>query len=139
VAAGAGFLLLLGLLAAMYLAKERAIRARRTGGLMSRTPSLEVLDRYQLTALQVGFLLLTIGVGFGLLLMGIAAADGGNRDLLAYATIAVWGLLGWVLFLRLWRGWRGHRMAALSGWLVVGLLVAVVVAFEVTALRHGGN
>lgn len=133
----AGFLLLLGLLALLYVAKEQALTRDPTGW-SRRLPNLELLDRGQVRSMQVGFLLLTLGMTFGLVLWFSVPAPSARADFLAAATFAVWVLLGGLLYLRLWRQWRGHRLAVLSSLIVGGLLVAIVATFGVDSLRHGG-
>lgn len=123
--AATGFLLCLGAIAALYLLKERALR-RDPAGLARRLPSLDNLDRFQLRSLQAGFVLLTIGVAFGLQLLTTSQR---GPDALSLATLAVWLIIGATLYLRLWRGWRGHRLAVFSGSIIAGLSVIIIIGF----------
>ncbi len=136
VTSAAGFLAALGIMAALYLVKEKGLRDNPTGWSL-RLPGLGALDRIQLRSLQASFVLLTIGAGLGalMILSGVSASAG--SDILAVVTAVIWCVLASMLYLRLWRGWRGHSLAVFSGISVIVLLATVFISFGSRILDHG--
>lgn len=133
--AATGFLVCLAGLAILYVVKEKALR-RDPSGLARRLPSLDNLDRFQLRSLQAGFVLLSIGVAFGFQLWLFAAAGRPSIDILAVFTLVVWAVFAVTLYLRLWRGWRGHRLAMLT---TVVVLLMIVVGAAALGLHGTGR
>lgn len=122
------------LFAAFYLLKERALRSHARSRIL---PRLEALDRTQQNALSAGFVLLTIGMSFGVVVMARSAAAAAS-PLLVGTTWFTWFALAGLLWLRRRRGWSGHHLA-LSALALVSLLILVVaVSFLGGPLRHGG-
>src|SRR5690606_15475919 len=100
-----------------------------------RLPRLETLDRAQENALTAGFVLLTIGVSFGVVVMARTDAVEAS-PLLVGTTWLTWGALAVVLWLRR-RGWSGHLLALAAVAMVSVLLLVVAVSF-LGPMRHGG-
>ncbi len=107
-----------------YVLQERMLRRKNLGGLFERLPALDVLDRFGLRAVLVGFPLLTLGILSGAFwafrleqaMLGFTASH-------AFAFIA-WTLFAGVLGLRMAAGWRGRRAAYGT---IVGFLCTSVV------------
>jgi ABC-type uncharacterized transport system permease subunit len=105
--AGVAVLALASLVAVAYLAKERALKARRA--LRLPLPSLESLDRIGLLALAIGWPLLTLGVASGVLW----AAEHPDRMVTTHSVLS---LVAWIVYLlpvqrRLLRRRYGHATA----------------------------
>jgi ABC-type transport system involved in cytochrome c biogenesis permease subunit len=122
VAGGAGLL---------YVAHHRRIKAKRgLGGLP--LPPLEALDRVNVVALCVGFLLLTLGVLTGV--MWVRATQGGfwTSDPHASATLVAWAIYAVLLGARFGAG-QGARRSALSA--VAGFAVLLFAVVGVGLLK----
>lgn len=133
VAVAATTLVFGGVFAALYLVKERTLRRPSRG---RRLPRLETLDRVQENALTAGFVLLTIGVSFGVVVMARTDAVEAS-PLLVGTTWLTWAALAVVLWLRR-RGWSGHLLA-LAALTMVSVLLLVVAASFLGPMQHGGR
>lgn len=98
----------------LYLIQDRALKNRRALGLLERLPSLEQCDQIGFRSLVVGFILLTLGIGTGIVI---------NTEV--YQKFWVWGakgtfpVLAWVVFAailaaRTVLGFRGRKSAYLT-------------------------
>jgi ABC-type uncharacterized transport system permease subunit len=126
--ASAGFALLgvAGLAGLLFLAEDRRLKAKRPGGWSRRLPSLEALDRVNLTSLALGFPLLTLGV-----VTGLIWTEGMTGSLWSGGAHATWSALAWVIYLalavaRFGVGWRGREAAACAAAGFAFLLFAVI-------------
>ena len=117
--------LIAGVTGVIYLAQERQLKAKR----VARLPSLEALDRANLWALWIGFILFTLGVLHGLWLarapldqVGLTGRGGpiGWSDPKTVFTLATWGAYAVLLGIRTTALSRGPKVAALS---ILGLLL----------------
>ncbi len=131
---GTGLFVLAGVAGAVYLMEDWRLRHKRWVPTQARMPSLDALDATAFRLLLVGFGLLTLGLITAFLLPPAALDDFRRlRDVFAYAT---WALVGLVLALRSLAGWRGRRaaygtLAALAG------VLAVIVAYVVRVSEGG--
>ncbi len=121
--AGVALLALASVVGAAYLAKERALKARRPRALP--LPSLESLDRVGLLALAVGWPLLTLGVASGVLWAGLHSEQ-------IVTTHSVLSVSAWIAYLfpierRVLRRERGE-----------GAALALVVSFALLAAAYLG-
>jgi ABC-type uncharacterized transport system permease subunit len=133
---GVGLFVVAGASGLLYLLQERRLRDKRAGGVASRLPSLDALDRATHRLLLTGFPLLTFGVVTGAIFsrhFEALAAAALARTLFGYLT---WLLLAGVLVLRRLAGIRGRRAAygTVAGVLCVLL---VVVVYAVRPGSHG--
>jgi len=116
--------------AVAYLVQERRLKEKRLGGVFTRMPPLDALDRAEHRFLLAGFPLLTVGILTGTLwarhVEAGSAADVA-RAVLGYAT---WLVFAGVLLLRAAAGWRGRRAAygTIAGF---GAAVLVLVVYLV--------
>ena len=98
----------------IYLMQERAIKAKRPGGLLSRLPSLQVTDEIGFRSLLIGFPFMTAGLVAGMI---IAQADFGRvdfRDPKILFSLLTWAVYLVLLCTRWTAGWRGRRAAFLA-------------------------
>jgi ABC-type uncharacterized transport system permease subunit len=131
---GLGIFVVAGTAGLLYLLQERRLRDKRAGGVASRLPSLDALDRATYRLLLSGFPLLTLGVVTGAIFSRHLTTSGGAaiaRTLLGFTT---WFLLATMLLLRRLAGVRGRRVAYGA---VVGV-VCVLLVVVVYAVRTGG-
>jgi ABC-type uncharacterized transport system permease subunit len=124
--AGLALLGIAGLAGLLFLAEDRRLKAKRLGGFARRLPSLEALDRVNLTTLALGFPLLTLGV-----VAGVIWTEGTTGRLWAGGAHATWTGIAWAIYLaltvaRFAVGWRGREAAACAAAGFAFLLFAVV-------------
>ena len=98
----------------LFLIQERQVRRKTMGRLFHRLPSLDALDRMNFTAISAGFMLLSLGVVFGLVGVKMALGRWWIADPKTYWTVILWAsyLALWVMRLR--ATLRGRRVALLS-------------------------
>jgi cytochrome c-type biogenesis protein CcsB len=100
--------------AVMYLLQARTLKARRTGPVYYRLPSLETLDRLTYRTLAVGFPFLTIGLVLGALWAGTAWGTLLTYDPLAILSAVAWAIYAATLAGRAAAGLHGRRAAYCS-------------------------
>lgn len=109
----------------IYLLQERALKSKRTDGLLSRLPSLQVTDEIGFRSLLVGFPFMTAGLVAG---MVIAQANFGHvdlRDAKIFLSLLTWAVYLILLYTRWSAGWRGRRAA----YLAAGAFAMAIVAW----------
>lgn len=109
----------------IYLLQERALKSKRTGGLLSRLPSLQVTDEIGFRSLLMGFPFMTAGLVAG---MVIAQANFGHvdlRDAKIFLSLLTWAVYLILLYTRWSAGWRGRRAA----YLAAGAFAMAIVAW----------
>jgi len=113
----------------LYLVQDRALKTKKTLGLLQRLPSLEKCDQIGYRALVVGFVLLTLGIATGIAI---------NTEI--YQRIWVWGakgtfpVLAWVVFAmilvaRTALGFRGRKSAYLT---ITGFALGILTVIGMT-------
>jgi ABC-type transport system involved in cytochrome c biogenesis permease subunit len=113
----------------LYILQDRALKAKKTLGLLQRLPSLEKCDNIGFRALLTGFVLLTIGIG-----TGVIANMEVYRRLWVWEAKGSFALLAWIVFAatltaRTALGFRGRRSAYL---IIAGFVLAVLTAMGIT-------
>lgn len=109
----------------LYLIQERALKAKRPGGLLSRLPALQVTDEIGFRSLLIGFPFMTAGLVAGMI---IAQADFGRvdfRDPKILFSLLTWAVYLVLLCTRWTAGWRGRRAA----YLAAGAFAMAIVAW----------
>ncbi len=109
----------------LYLFQERALKAKKPGGLLSRLPALQVTDEIGFRSLLVGFPFMTAGLAAG---MVIAQASFGRvdfRDAKILLSLLMWAVYLILLYTRWSAGWRGRRAA----YLAAGTFAMAIVAW----------
>jgi len=117
---GYGFFSLAFVAGVMYLIQEHQIKAKLTGGIYRRFPSLNALDTLNYYSLTMGFPMITLGIIFGAVYAQLSLGKYWRWD-----PKEVWSLITWLIYAallhqRLTVGWRGRRAALLS---IAGFLV----------------
>jgi ABC-type uncharacterized transport system permease subunit len=119
VLAGYAALLLTAISAVFYLIQEKRLKKKSSQSLLEKLPPLGTLDDLISNSMGFGFVLITLGLIFGLLWAFIEMGTRwvGNASItLAFLT---WGLCLAMIFMRASAGWRG-RKAALMALVVLG-------------------
>jgi len=98
----------------MYLLMHAQIRSRKFGLVFANLPSLDALDRLNSKAISTGFVMLTIGILTGMIWAEQAWKDASLLDPKILISYLIWMLYGTSIFLRIFRGWQGKRVASLS-------------------------
>lgn len=110
-------------MACLYLLQERALKRKKVGSLLLRLPALTALDEVGQRLLLIGFPLFTLSVITGMLWTRRLPVPEGFRlgHVLSWVTWFDYGIL---IVARYARGWRGRRVAWLT---IFGFLVLVIV------------
>ena len=128
--AGLGLLGISGLAGIFYLLEHRRLKRKRLGGGGVRLPSLEALDRVNVSALVVGFPLLSLG-----LITGSVWLYGASGQLWVWSPHAIWTLVGWGIYagmsLARFAGHQGARQAAAAAVGGFAFLLFAVIGVEV--------
>jgi ABC-type transport system involved in cytochrome c biogenesis permease subunit len=114
---------------AMYLIQYWQLRARRPGRWLSLLPSLDLLERVNLTSVVTGVSALFVGIMTGAVW---AQTAWGGRLLDAKIIVSLLALLIYSLYILLQKrkGWRGPR----SAWVAVGGFAIVLMSYTVVNL-----
>lgn len=124
--AGLALLGVAGLAGTLFLAEDRALKAKRAPAWRGRLPSLEALDRVNAATLATGFPLLSCGV-----IAGMLWTQGETGSLWVGGAHAIWSTLAWAIYAalavaRFGVGWRGREAAACAAAGFAFLLFVVV-------------
>jgi ABC-type uncharacterized transport system permease subunit len=95
----------------MYLIQDGYLKAKHPGGLSSRLPSLEMLDRLNFWALAFGLPLLTQGLITGAIWARYARGSFWIWERTTWPLIIMWGIYTLLFIGRWYLGWRGRRAA----------------------------
>lgn len=98
----------------MYLMMHKQIKSRKFGMIYEKLPSLDGLDRLNKKAVITGFILLTAGILAGTLWAGTAWESQPANNPKVFASFIVWIIYFTSILLRFFRGWQGKRVAYLS-------------------------
>ncbi len=97
----------------IYLLQERSLKSKRSIGMLSRLPSLQVIDNLGYRSLLLGFPFMT----FGLVAGAVVAARFGPvyfADPKIVLSVLMWVVYMVLLYTRWNAGWRGRRAAYLA-------------------------
>ena len=100
---------------AMFLVQNSLLKHKKLGALGRLLPSLNDLDRLNHLGLLWGFPLLTLGLIGGAVYAAFVWGGVWPADPKVIWAFAVWVVYGFLLHQRLAIGWKGSRMAVLSG------------------------
>jgi ABC-type transport system involved in cytochrome c biogenesis permease subunit len=96
----------------LYLIQERAIKAKKLGGLEKIIPNLEILDKINYRLIFLGFPIFTVAIIVGLIkyltLLGFLLDP---KEIWSYLT---WTVYLSIFYLRVKRNWRKKRAAYLT-------------------------
>lgn len=123
-----------------YVLLFRELKTRTPGVFFQRLPSLQMLDRMNMRAVTIGWVLLTVGLAGGALWLRDADVQSANDPRVPMMTmtdpkilmaVITWALYGLQLALRRWAGLTPRRAAWLSavGFVIVLLNFLPVASF----------
>ncbi len=114
--------------ALMYLVLERQLKAKRLGPFSRWLPPLDVLDRVNLVAVTVGFLLYSVGLGLGAVVEYRTFGRWVSGDPKEILSTLTWFSYASLLYVRLLSIDQGRRVAMYSvvgfSWLVFAFVAA---------------
>ena len=108
----------------LYLLQERALKSKKSSGLFSRLPALQVIDDIGYRSLILGFPFMTLGLLAGTV---VAESTYGRMDLLdpkILLSFLMWAVYLLLVYTRLNAGWRGRRAALLASTAFAAAIVA---------------
>jgi ABC-type uncharacterized transport system permease subunit len=109
----------------LYLLQEHSLKSKRSGGMLSRLPALEVIDEIGYRSLLLGFPFMTLGLIAGTVVAQSSYGRVNFLDPKILLSILMWAVYLIMLYTRWSSGWRGRRAA----YLATGAFVAAVVAW----------
>ncbi|MEK7467301.1 MAG: cytochrome c biogenesis protein CcsA [Planctomycetota bacterium] len=118
---------------AIYLLQERLLKHHASGPLVSALPSLEAANAVNSSSVMAGFVLLTVGIAFGLtraVLLDKPFLDDGR----ALGGLVTWLCYGGLVAMRFTRGYHGRSAARMSIW---SFAVAAFTLFGASILGTG--
>jgi ABC-type transport system involved in cytochrome c biogenesis permease subunit len=132
---GLALLALAFIAAALYLLQFRELKSKRFGQVFRLFPPLERLDRLNHVSLVAGFPALTLGV---LLAIGYAVRYAGGMHVdpaqIVWGSFT-WVVLGWEVWVRVFRHWAGRRAAFAS----IAGFAAVLLVYLALKLAEPGT
>lgn len=111
----------------MFIMQNSLLKNKKLSKMSLLLPSLNDLDRINHLCLLWGFPVLSLGVIAGAVFAELNWKTGWLMDPKVIWTFAAWIVYGFLLHQRLAIGWKGYRMALISG-----------VAFILLSLSYGG-
>jgi|SRR5579883_987269 len=127
VLAGIAALLLTAIASIFYLMQERRLKTKRAGKFLEKLPPLATLDNLISVSMGLGFVLLTLGLVFGVTWASMESGTGWVTLPRIQLSLATWALCTVMIFLRTSAGWRG-RKAAVMALMVLGCAAITWVA-----------
>ncbi len=118
----------------LYLVQERALKTKRSAGLLARLPALEVIDEIGLRSLLLGFPFMTVGLIVGIALAQQTFGAINFFDPKIFLSLLMWAVYMVLLYMRWSSGWRGRRAAYLAS----GAFAAAVIAWAANTIHRFG-
>ncbi|HUK48247.1 MAG TPA: cytochrome c biogenesis protein CcsA [Terriglobales bacterium] len=109
----------------IYLMQEHKLKAKRSTGMLSRLPSLQVTDEIGFRSLLIGFPFMTAGLVAGLIIAQATFGHINFQDPKILLSILTWAVYLVLLYTRWNAGWRGRRAA----YLAAGVFAMAIVAW----------
>ncbi|HEY1465201.1 MAG TPA: cytochrome c biogenesis protein CcsA [Terriglobales bacterium] len=119
----------------VYLLQERALKSKRSSGLLSRLPALQVLDDISFRSLVLGFPLMTLGLLAGIVVAQATYGRVPYFDPKILLSVLMWAIYLLLIYTRWTAGWRGRRAA----YLATGAFVIAIIAWAANyfSAMHG--
>jgi ABC-type uncharacterized transport system permease subunit len=108
----------------LYLIQEHSLKSKKSAGILSRLPALQVIDEIGFRSLLLGFPFMTLGLIAGTV---VAQARFGRVDFLdpkILLSMLMWFVYLILLYTRWTAGWRGRRAAYLAAGAFAFALIA---------------
>lgn len=110
----------------IYLLQERTLKSKKSSGLFSRLPSLQVMDDIGYRSLMLGFPFMTLGLIFGTIVAEATYHRFDFSDPKILFSVLMWAVYLVMVYTRLSAGWRGRRAAVLASAAFIAAIVAWV-------------
>lgn len=108
----------------IYLIQEHMLKTKRSTGMVSRLPALEVTDEIGFRSLLIGFPFMTAGLVAGLIIAQASFGHINFQDPKILLSLLTWAVYLVLLYTRWSAGWRGRRAAYLAGGVFAMAIVA---------------
>ena len=108
----------------MFIMQNSLLKNKKLSRMSMLLPSLSDLDRINHICLLWGFPFLSVGIIAGAVFAGLNWQTGWLTDPKVIWTFAGWIIYGFLLHQRLAIGWKGYRMALISGVAFILLLLS---------------
>lgn len=108
----------------MFIMQNRLLKNKKLSRMIKFLPSLNDLDRINHLCLLWGFPILSVGIIAGVIFAEISWNTGWRTDPKIIWTFTGWIIYGFLLHQRLAIGWKGYRMAVISGVFFILLLLS---------------
>lgn len=108
----------------LYLIQERMLKSKRSTGILSRLPALEVIDDIGYRSLLIGFPFMTLGLIAGTVVAQVTYGHVDFLDPKILLSILMWAVYLLMVYTRWNAGWRGRRAAYLAAGAFIAALVA---------------
>lgn len=108
----------------MFIMQNRMLKHKKLSKMSRLLPSLNDLDRINHICLLWGFPVLSVGIIAGAVFAELSWQSGWLTDPKIIWTFAGWIIYGFLLHQRLAIGWKGYRMALISGVTFILLLLS---------------
>ncbi len=125
---------LAAVMALAYLLQDRNLKRKDFGALTTRLPALETLDRLMSVQVGIAFLMLTVSIVLGVLLVRLTG--GGEEwvtDPKVVATVLTWCVFAALVHMRAWANRHGRRLALV---ILMGLLCLLFAFIGVHVVAH---
>ena len=116
----------------LYLLQERSLKSKKSGGMLSRLPALEVIDEIGFRSLLLGFPFMTLGLIVGTVMAQATFGHVNFFDPKIFLSVLMWAVYLLLLYSRWNAGWRGRRAAYLAS----GAFVAAVIAWAANTIHR---
>ncbi|MBZ5604398.1 MAG: cytochrome c biogenesis protein, partial [Acidobacteriia bacterium] len=114
VLAGIAALLLTAIASLFYLMQERRLKTKRVGKFLEKLPPLATLDNLISVSMGLGFVLLTLGLVFGVTWASMESGTEWVTQPRIQLSLGTWALCLVMIFLRTTAGWRGRKAAVMA-------------------------
>lgn len=108
----------------LYLIQEHSLKSKKSSGILSRLPALEVIDDIGYRSLLLGFPFMTLGLIAGTVVAESAYGRVNFLDPKILLSVLMWAVYLIMLYTRWSSGWRGRRAAYLATCVFVAAVVA---------------
>jgi ABC-type uncharacterized transport system permease subunit len=113
----------------IYLFQDRALKSRRKLKLLDRLPTLDRCDHIGFQALVIGFLLLTLGIGAGVIVNKAEHGHVWTPGVKQTMPVAAWLTFAAALIARARLGMRGRKSAYLT---ITGVMLGLATVVGMT-------
>jgi ABC-type uncharacterized transport system permease subunit len=134
---GYGLFTLASILASAYLMQDHNLKQKRFGPVFERLPSLESLESLMMKQIRFAFLLLSLSIAMGVVL--VHKTSGGQQwftDPKVASTMVTWTVYAILLHMRSRAGQHGRRIALVT---ILGLIVVLFTFFGVDAMTDSAH